>query len=61
MQNREISTLFHFALQHGIFEHLRITGIITKTFLYNFDHVKPYFYIVKLGFTEVYNILRIFV
>ena len=26
---------------------------ITKTCLYNFDPVKPHFYIVKLGFTGV--------
>ena len=27
---------------------------ITKTCLYNFDPLKPHFYIVKLGFAEVY-------
>ena len=27
---------------------------ITKTCLYNFDSLKPHFYIVKLGFTGVY-------
>ena len=27
---------------------------ITKTWLYNFDPLKPHFYIVKLGFTGVY-------
>ena len=27
---------------------------ITKTCLYNFDPLKPHFYIVKLGFTGVY-------
>ena len=27
--------------------------IITKTYLYNFDPLKPHFYIVKLGFTGV--------
>ena len=32
---------------------------ITKTYLYNFDPLKPYFYIVKLGFTEVYIIFHI--
>ena len=26
---------------------------INKTYLYNFDPLKPYYYIVKLGFTEV--------
>ena len=31
-------------------------NIITKTCLYNFDPLKPHFYIVKLGFTWVYII-----
>ena len=29
---------------------------ITKTYLYNFDPLKPHFYVVKLGFTGVYTI-----
>ena len=29
---------------------------ITKTYLYNFDPLKPHFYIVTLGFTGVYII-----
>ena len=32
---------------------------ITKTFLYNFDPLKPHFYIVKLRFTGVYIIFLI--
>ena len=32
---------------------------ITKTYLYNFDPLKPYCYIVKLGFTGVYIIFLI--
>ena len=32
---------------------------ITKTDLYNFDPLKPHFYIVKVGFTGVYIILLI--
>ena len=32
---------------------------ITKTCLYNFDHLKPHFHIVKLGFTGVYIICLI--
>ena len=32
---------------------------ITKTCLYNFDPLKPHFYIVKLGFTGVYTIFFI--
>ena len=33
--------------------------IITKTCLYNFNPLKPHFYIVKLGFTGVYIIFLI--
>ena len=33
--------------------------IITKTCLYNFDPLKPHFYMVKLGFTGVYIIFVI--
>ena len=33
--------------------------IITKTYLYTFDHLKPHFYIVKLGFTGAYIIFVI--
>ena len=32
---------------------------ITKTCLYNFDPLKPHFYIVNLGFTRVYIIFLI--
>ena len=32
---------------------------ITKTCLYNFDPLKPHFYLVKLGFTGVYIIFLI--
>ena len=32
---------------------------ITKTRLYNVDPLKPHFYIVKLGFKGVYNIILI--
>ena len=32
---------------------------ITKTYLYNFDPLKPHFYIVKLRFTGVYIIFFI--
>ena len=32
---------------------------ITRTRLYNFDPLKPHFYIVKLGFTGVYIIFLI--
>ena len=36
-----------------------ITASIKKTYLYNFDPLKPHFYIVKLGFTGVYIIFLI--
>ena len=32
---------------------------ITKTCLYNYDPLKPHFYIVKLGFTGIYIIFLI--
>ena len=35
-------------------------SVITKTYLYNSDPLKPHFYIVKLGFTGVYIIFLIF-
>ena len=34
-------------------------GFFTKTCLYNFDPLKPHFYVVKLGFTGVYIIFLI--
>ena len=34
----------------------RFCPIIRKTYLYNFDSLKPHFHIVKLGFTGVYII-----
>ena len=33
--------------------------VITKTYLCNFNPLKPHFYIVKLGFTGVYTIFLI--
>ena len=33
---------------------------ITKTYLFNYDPLKPYFYIVKLGFTGVHTIFPYF-
>ena len=33
---------------------VKFSYAITKTCLYNFDPLKPHFYIVKLGFTGVY-------
>ena len=38
---------------------LYVLHVITKTYLYNFDPLKPHFYIVKLGFTGVYIIFVI--
>ena len=36
-----------------------VAGVITKTYLYNFDPLKPQFYIVKLGFAGVQVIFLI--
>ena len=39
-------------LGRGVLHACGISGyLITKTYLYNFDPLKPHFYIVKLGFT----------
>ena len=52
-----VPVLLYFLWDHcappGYFEN-RITlkpVLITKTYLYNFDPLKPHFYIVKQGFT----------
>ena len=50
-----IFVLFH----KNIFSYFVDTHYITKTCLYNFDPLKPHFYIVKLGFTGVYIIFLI--
>ena len=42
-----------------IFNILHPSALITKTCLYNYDPLKPHFYIVKLGFTGVYIIFPI--
>ena len=36
-----------------------VKPFITKTYLYNFDPLKPHFYMVKLGFAGVYIIFFI--
>ena len=46
-------------LLHGCEPLVLIRVIITKTCLYNFDPLKPHFYVVKLGFTRVYIIFLI--
>ena len=40
--------------------HMLASYFITKTYLYNFDHLKPHFYKVKLAFTEVYTYFFLF-
>ena len=39
--------------------HMVYNVAITKTCLYNVDPLKPYFYIIKLGFTGVHIIFLI--
>ena len=47
-------------LMNNRLDRLDISEIfITKTCLYNFDPLKPHFYIVKLGFTGVFIIFII--
>ena len=38
------------------YTHKNNEDLIMKTYLYNFDPLKPHFYKVKLGFTGVYII-----
>ena len=58
-------TIFRSINTCEIFENAAVADLnlrgfyITKTYLYNFDPVKPHFYIVKLGFTWVYIIFHI--
>ena len=59
----EIS-VFPFALPNVLalplpYEPMALILCITKTYLYNFDPLKPHLYIVKLGFTGVYIIFLI--
>ena len=49
-------TLYFYINIYNIHTRLQI---ITKTCQYNFDPLKPHFYIVKLGFTRVYIIFLI--
>ena len=46
-------------IEHTVTVLLTRIFIITKTYLYNCDPLKPHFYIVKLGFTGVYIIFLI--
>ena len=52
-------TLFTALLQEQLILYENFDPPITKTCLYNFDPLKPHFYIVKLGFTELYIIFFI--
>ena len=53
---KNINTL---GLKKASYQELCILIYIRKTRLYNFDPLKPHFYIVKLGFTGVYIIFLI--
>ena len=55
-----VAYLVHFSIKHIVDTHQKCLGeAIMKTCLYNFDLLKPPFYIVKLGFTGVYIIVLI--
>ena len=55
---RELSLLHMWTTKIPISLCLRL--IIMKTNLYNFDPLKPHFYVVKLGFTVVYILFFLF-
>ena len=44
----------HYLAAYGIRVYSSRRVFIKKSYLYNFDPLKPHFYIVKLGFTGVY-------
>ena len=54
-----VLTFLLFAHVHMYIDLTILCMFITKTYLYNFDPLKPHFYIVKLGFTGVYIIFVI--
>ena len=61
---KQLVSVWHFhpwdlEVNKSIVEHWDAFQTITKTCLYNFDPLKPHFYIVKLGFTGVYIIFLI--
>ena len=51
--------MFLYNLQPFLLWEIENFKVITKTCLYNFDPLKPHFYIVKPGFTRVYIIFLI--
>ena len=55
----DVNTLTNEQTDKGMETCMLKSLIITKTYLYNFDPLKPHFYIVKLGFTGVYIIFVI--
>ena len=56
----EHRTQNHFITIYSFNQSVVIYFYITKTCLYNFDPLKPNFYVVKLGFTGVYIIFLTF-
>ena len=54
-----ISLLWIYLYVQSNFNHSNIFGI-TKIYLYNFDPLKPHFYIIKLAFIGVYIIFFLF-
>ena len=54
-----VSTRFCWVLIFASYWLYLLPVIITKTCLYNFDPLKPHFYVVKLGFRGVYIIILI--
>ena len=53
------STLVHVYTNSEMSWSAQTDHVIKKTYLYNFDPHKPYFYIVKLGLRGVYIIFLI--
>ena len=50
---------YYFGVFVSLFDFTTV-GRVTKSYLYNFDPLKPHFYIVKLGFTGEYTLFFLF-
>ena len=62
--NNKLYLLYVYVVVGGLYHwinylSLSLSLFITKTYLHNFDPLKPHFYIVKLGFIGVYIIFLI--
>ena len=58
-KNPDKPTVLHSFGAIGLYQHMNLSGHHENIHRYDFDPLKPHFYIVKLGFTGVYIIFVI--